>query len=217
MTLPPMRPSRTRPDDPLDRDPPRDVALAAALGETLPSEPDMHASAARSRRARAPHPPRGRRTAISGGTDRPRWSRAAIPTPAPPGWLVPRSRRCSRCRLWRSNRRCVRRCLCRFAAFSGGETPSAAHRLTGRPRDALTALMARSWALAAALTLRSFWRCASPSGQSLVWCSTACSSSQTTSAAAPRRRAARAHSGRRARRRRAIVWRPSSRSRTHSA
>ena len=31
MTLPPMRPSRTRPDDPLDRDPPRDVALAAAL------------------------------------------------------------------------------------------------------------------------------------------------------------------------------------------
>ena len=31
MTLPPMRPSRTRPDDPLDRDPPRDAALAAAL------------------------------------------------------------------------------------------------------------------------------------------------------------------------------------------
>jgi len=80
VTLPPMRPSPTRPDDPLDRDPPRDAALAAALRRRDAAVSDTDtlrraiAASARERLARLE----------AGDGDQwwdwtARWSRAAIP------------------------------------------------------------------------------------------------------------------------------------------
>ena len=94
VTLPPMRPSRTKPDDRSDRDPPRDAALGAALRHgAMPPYRTPTRFAARSRRARVNAWPVSRPAkAIGGGTGPPAGRTPRFRSPAPPAVSASRPR-----------------------------------------------------------------------------------------------------------------------------